>query len=146
MTTTQQIINVGTLPNDGEGDPLRVAFQKVNNNFSNLFNTASQITLANTTGSSSGQVIFETEIGNFSQATFQIRTSDQLSNSQSITLNAQLNNSETDVKFTAFGTTFIGNALCRYDMDVYSSNVRILCDPLVSANLTHIVTAQVFTV
>ena len=33
---TQEIINIGTLPNDGEGDPLRVAFAKINNNFSNL--------------------------------------------------------------------------------------------------------------
>ena len=34
---TQQIINVGTLPNDGEGDPLRVAFQKINENFTQTF-------------------------------------------------------------------------------------------------------------
>lgn len=34
---TQQIINVGTLPNDGEGDPLRVAFQKINENFTQVF-------------------------------------------------------------------------------------------------------------
>ncbi len=27
---TQEIINIGTLPNDGEGDPLRVAFAKIN--------------------------------------------------------------------------------------------------------------------
>ena len=31
---TQEIINVGAQPNDGEGDPLRTAFEKVNNNFS----------------------------------------------------------------------------------------------------------------
>lgn len=34
---TQQIINVGSLPNDGEGDPLRVAFQKINDNFTQVF-------------------------------------------------------------------------------------------------------------
>ena len=34
---TQQIINVGTLPNDGEGDPLRTAFQKINQNFTQVF-------------------------------------------------------------------------------------------------------------
>lgn len=33
----QEIINIGALPNDGTGDPLRVAFTKVNNNFSSLF-------------------------------------------------------------------------------------------------------------
>ena len=34
---SQEIINIGTLPNDGSGDPLRVAFQKINNNFTQLF-------------------------------------------------------------------------------------------------------------
>jgi len=36
----QQIINVGSSPNDGQGDPLRVAFQKTNTNFTTLFGTA----------------------------------------------------------------------------------------------------------
>jgi hypothetical protein len=36
MTATYEIINVGVLPNDGLGDPLRVAFGKINNNFANL--------------------------------------------------------------------------------------------------------------
>jgi hypothetical protein len=42
---TQELINIGTLPNDGTGDPVRVAFQKINNNFSQVFNgnTFSQI-------------------------------------------------------------------------------------------------------
>ena len=33
----QEIINIGTVANDGEGDPLRVAFQKINNNFTQLY-------------------------------------------------------------------------------------------------------------
>lgn len=33
----QKIINIGTLPNDRSGDPLRVAFQKINDNFTELF-------------------------------------------------------------------------------------------------------------
>jgi hypothetical protein len=37
----QEIINTGALPNDGEGDPLRVAFTKINNNFSELFSESS---------------------------------------------------------------------------------------------------------
>lgn len=36
---TQQIINIGVLANDGTGDPLRTAFDKVNSNFSELYNT-----------------------------------------------------------------------------------------------------------
>lgn len=34
---TQQIINIGTTPGDGSGDPLRVAFDKINQNFSELY-------------------------------------------------------------------------------------------------------------
>lgn len=33
----QEIINVGSAPNDGQGDPIRTAFQKCNNNFAQLF-------------------------------------------------------------------------------------------------------------
>jgi len=43
----QQIINVGTAPNDGLGDPLRTAFTKTNNNFSQLFATAGVSGIAN---------------------------------------------------------------------------------------------------
>lgn len=140
----QEIINVGAAPNDGDGDPLRVAFQKVNNNFTNLFATTSEITIANTTGNTSGQIIFETEIANFSSAVFQIRSADDGANSQSLTINAQLSNDNANVKFSAFGTTFIGDAVCGYDMAVVSSNVRILCNPIGAANLTHTVSSQLF--
>jgi hypothetical protein len=34
---SQQIINIGTSPNDGLGDPLRTAFQKTNENFTELY-------------------------------------------------------------------------------------------------------------
>ena len=33
----QQIINIGALPNDGTGDPIRTAFTKTNANFSELY-------------------------------------------------------------------------------------------------------------
>jgi hypothetical protein len=34
---TQQIISTGAVANDGEGDPLRTAFTKTNNNFTELY-------------------------------------------------------------------------------------------------------------
>lgn len=34
---TQQAINVGTVANDGTGDPIRTAFQKANANFTELY-------------------------------------------------------------------------------------------------------------
>lgn len=33
----RQVINVGTEPNDGQGDPLRTAYIKCNNNFAELY-------------------------------------------------------------------------------------------------------------
>lgn len=55
---TQEIIDIGALANDGTGDPLRVAFDKINNNFTQLYDTASvdgpngavQFAVANTSG------------------------------------------------------------------------------------------------
>ena len=37
----QQVINVGALPNDGTGDPLRVAYQKINSNFTEVYSSVS---------------------------------------------------------------------------------------------------------
>lgn len=36
---TQQVINIGTVANDGTGDPLRAAMQKVNSNFTDVYTT-----------------------------------------------------------------------------------------------------------
>lgn len=36
---TQQLINIGSVPNDGTGDPLRSAMNKVNQNFTDLYTT-----------------------------------------------------------------------------------------------------------
>ncbi len=56
----QQTINVGALPNDGTGDPLRVAYEKINDNFDELYAAAasyvakiiagSGVTISPTTG------------------------------------------------------------------------------------------------
>jgi len=37
MALNQAFINIGTAPNDGQGDPVRTAFSKTNNNFSQLY-------------------------------------------------------------------------------------------------------------
>jgi hypothetical protein len=36
----QEIINIGNVANDGNGDPLRLAFEKINNNFTQLYSIA----------------------------------------------------------------------------------------------------------
>jgi hypothetical protein len=140
---SQEYINVGVTPNDGLGDPLRTAFGKINNNFSNLFFTTVTSTSANTTGLTANQVIYEYPANAFTQGVFQIRSSNSANNSQAITISAQITNSNTSVKFTGYGLTFSGNAVTNYNMDVNSGNIRILVNPIANANITHFIASQV---
>jgi len=146
MTATQQIINIGTAPNDQQGDPLRTAFGKVNNNFSNLFATFVNTSNTTTTGNTANQVIFQTAANTFTQGQFIIRSSNPAtSDSQNIQLSAQLSNDGTQVSFTGYGTTFFGNAVSRYDMNLNGGNVQILANPLVNGTtiLEHFISSQI---
>jgi hypothetical protein len=60
-----ETINLGTLPNDGRGDPLRVAFTKINNNFTSVSNLT-----ANTGVNGSLQFISISNVGNTQVKTF----------------------------------------------------------------------------
>ena len=140
----QEYINIGATPNDGLGDPLRVAFGKINNNFSNLFFTTVNTSNTYTSGVTQGQVIYEYPANRFTQGMFQIRSSDPgTPNSQDITISAQLTNNNDAVKFTGYAMTFAGNALTRYDMDVSSGNVRILANPIANTYILHFIASQV---
>ena len=44
---TQQIIDVGNVTNDGQGDPIRTAFIKTNENFSELYNSGGKPSIEN---------------------------------------------------------------------------------------------------
>lgn len=58
----QQIINVGTSPNDGDGNPIRTSFIKCNSNFSELYarvQTTPPPTLIGTTGDSAGMYAYD---------------------------------------------------------------------------------------
>lgn len=48
---TREIINVGTSPNDGTGDPIRNAYIKCNNNFAELYSRAQTSPPGSSTGS-----------------------------------------------------------------------------------------------
>lgn len=140
---TQEIINIGTLPNDGEGDPLRVAFGKINNNFSNLFATFVNTTISYSSGNTPGQVIFETPANTFTMGQMLIYSADPESNSsQTINLFAQINQEGDGVKFTGSGSTFFGNAITSYDMVVADGNVQILVNPLISDPMFHFIGSQ----
>jgi len=141
---SQEYINIGETPNDGNGDPLRVAFGKINNNFTNLFFTTTNTSTAYTSGLTQNQVILEVPITRFYQGEFQIRSSDPgTPDMQDITLTASITNNQTNVRFSGHSTLFEGNAICRYDMDVNDVNVRILINPLVNEYLEHFISATV---
>lgn len=140
----QEYINIGTQANDGEGDPLRTAFAKINNNFSNLFFTTTSTSNAFTVGLDTNQAIYETAANAFSQAKFQIRSSDPgTDDMQDITITASITNNLAGVKFTGYGTLFEGNALCSYDMDVFDGNVRLLINPIKDAVILHFIASEV---
>ena len=140
---TQEIINIGTLPNDGEGDPLRVAFAKINNNFSNLFATYVNTSDSYSVGNTAGQIIFETPVNAFTMGDVFIYTADAATlESQTIKLSAQLIQAGDAVKFTGYGSTFFGNALASYDMAVVGGNVQILVNPLTDDTLFHFIGSQ----
>jgi hypothetical protein len=59
----QLVINVGTAPNDGLGDPIRTAYQKCNTNFSELFSRVQvdpPTDPSGTVGDSAGMYAYDT--------------------------------------------------------------------------------------
>jgi len=59
---TLQVINVGTTPNDGQGDAIRTAYIKCNDNFAELYSrvqTAPPTTPAGTAGDAAGMIAFD---------------------------------------------------------------------------------------
>jgi hypothetical protein len=143
MTTINyEIINVGNAPNDGQGDPLRTAFEKINNNFAITFNTGIFNTDKVVTFGNSSQTIFSWPANNFTQATFQINSTDTTANTQSVTINATISPDLSTIRFTAQNTLFVGNPVTQYDMSVVSGNILLNVDPFVTGSLNHIVQYQ----
>jgi len=61
---TQQIIDVGTVANDGTGDSLRTAFIKTNDNFTELYNqvqTNPPTSSSGQEGDVAGMIAYDTE-------------------------------------------------------------------------------------
>jgi hypothetical protein len=141
---TQQIINIGAQPNDGEGDPLRTAFAKINNNFTQLFGTGFFTSTANSVGTTAGQVIFESPLETFTQGIIQINSNDtESTDTQNITINVSVINDGSGLKWNGHNTLFNGNVLTGYDMDIFESNVRILVNPIVDTTIYHFISAQI---
>ena len=136
----QQIINVGTLPNDGIGDPLRTAFTKINTNFNQLFSAGSNTLETFTIGNTPGQVLFEIASNAITQGTFQINSSDPITNnSQNISIAVAISNDGATAGSAQFGAITIGSPVATYTVDVNSGNLRILASPLTTSRLTHFI-------
>lgn len=139
----QELINIGTLPNDGTGDPMRTAFQKINNNFSELYSTYTSVSGSTTTGNTPNQVIYEEPVETFTMRNFFICTTDSnVQNSQTINLTALVNQNRTAIDFNGYGSLFFGNPLSTYDMDINSGNIRITATPFIDTSMFHFVAAQ----
>lgn len=138
MSVQVEVINIGNLPNDGSGDPLRVAFSKINNNFAAVSGTAWNIEEAVTIGNTANQLIFTTAANSFTQGTFNIKTYNPTNNDfQNITLSLVTNNDNSDLKWTGYGTTINGNNLTQYNCTVASGNVNIFVSPIPNVVLNH---------
>jgi hypothetical protein len=141
---TQEIINIGAEPNDGEGDPLRTAFEKVNNNFSQLYSTGFFTSEAYSTGNTAGQVIFTSPVESFTQGIFQVNSNDTSStDTENIMLNVSVINDGSGLKWNGHNTLFNGNVLTEYDVDIFDSNVRILVNPIIDTTIYHFISAQI---
>lgn len=139
-----QLVQIGAAPNDGEGDPLRVAFGKINNNFVYLQQTSTNIASAVTLDDTPNQVIFEYPADEFTQALIQIQSYREDNNdSQNALIGAQIFNDLSDVKFTIYGVTNVGDWLTQYDMDVSNGNVRLIVNPLQNQVIQHFISYQV---
>jgi hypothetical protein len=141
---TQEIINIGAVPNDGEGDPLRTAFQKINNNFTQLYSSGTFTYDAYSFGNTAGQIIFQTPANLFTQGTFQINSDNpDTDDSQNITLNVAISNDVSNVKWNGHSTLFFNDPVTTYNVDLVGGNVRLLVNPLVNANVYHFIAAQI---
>jgi len=139
-----QLVNIGVLPNDGEGDPLRTAFQKINNNFIYMQQTGTQITSAVTLNDNPNQVIFQYPVDEFTMALFQIKSyRDDNNDSQMDFIGAEVFNDQSDVKYTVYGITNVGNWLTQYDLDVSGGNVRVLVSPIQDQVINHFISYQI---
>ena len=61
---TQLLINVGNVANDGQGTPLRTAFQYINSNFTELYNnfqTTPPTSSSGQAGDVPGMIVFDQE-------------------------------------------------------------------------------------
>ena len=131
---TQQVIDVGNVANDGEGDPIRTAFIKTNNNFSQLFSLSSNsISNGNSAVSipnSNGNVYISAgNVANIVTVT---------ANGLNTTGNVNAGNVLANAYYYANGAPFIGGGGSQLLVGTATTPVIV---PLASANSINVLTA-----
>jgi len=150
----KQTINIGSTANDGTGDPLRTAFQKINDNFAELYGddssadtfTSPQITTPTITGTATiDNLIFnDSEIGTSSNAnlnlnpggtgTIELQAATNITGNTTITGVVGITGAVTATSFSGPLTGNVtGNVTGNADTATYSSAVTLTADNTTNA-------------
>jgi hypothetical protein len=62
---------------------------------------------------------------------------------QNVVLSSAITNNLGGVRFSGYGTSREGNALCSYNMDVSAGNVRVLVNPVANTTIYHYISYQI---
>jgi hypothetical protein len=124
----QQIINVGSAPNDGDGDPLRTAFIKTNDNFTELY--GGNIPAGNSIANGNSNVEINSSDGNVgisvdSNANVGLFTPDGLEVTGNVTGNYFIGNGSQLTGLTSLATTSIANGNSNVAIETSGGNVGI---------------------
>ena len=119
---TQQLINVGSAPNDGSGDSLRDAFIKTNTNFSDIYGRIfEQATI--TTTSTTQTTLASFDSATYSSGKFLVQATQ--GTLKHVTEILVVHDGTTAIA-TEYGTLITSSSLFSIDVDINSGNVRIL--------------------
>lgn len=106
--------------------------------------TAIGATTYTTTNDNADQIIFEAPANTFQSGVLQVTSVQPIDRfSQSVTLNITTVPSRLSCNYSAFGTTFAGNCVTRYDVYVQSGNVRVTVSPFMNATINHKISYQI---
>jgi hypothetical protein len=94
-----------------------------------------------TPNNNTNQTIFQIPADRFVSGTIEVNTLyPEDRSSQTVTLAVTTTPDRTDLRYVAYGTTFVGNCLTRYNVLIASDNVRVTVSPLINAPMTHTIT------
>lgn len=111
---TQYVINVGAAPNDGQGDPLRDAFVKCNDNFTQLFNNVQEFPPGSRVGSPGdvpGMIAYDDEYFYYCFGTYDGSTIiwNLVPNSETALINNLIASGNANITGSVTANTFIGD-------------------------------------